>query len=292
MKNILKIALVFVASLMFTNCEDNSKSPLVERVNGTFVLIDIENALIDVTEIETSTFGGTLRNPSGNAASHSFEARAVFADGTATEFVEVYTTTSFPSDFLLTAGDIATALGRDASEFGPGSRFDFVGTTTSTDGSVVTSANLNADIQAEAGIRQAYSLRTFISCPVETALVEGQYDVTQIAFDAFFGETNFVRNVVLGPGSSQVTVVEGEYTTTGGDPLTLDIDFATGIITGGGKDADGNAQVAFAEGVNGLPENTYLVEGGFFFSCVGTLSINTNFFPFSANGHVYELQKQ
>lgn len=292
MKNILKIAFIFVASLMLTNCEDNEKSPLSERVNGTFVLIDIANELIDVTQIESSTFGGTLRNPSGNAVSHSFDVRGVFADGTGTEFVEVFSTTTFPAEFLVTVADIATALGQEVSDFPPGTRFDFVGKTTSTDGTVVTSKNLNADLLGEVGMRQAYDLRTFISCPVDEALVEGAYDVTDIAFADFFGETNFVRNVVLGPGAQQVTIVEGEYTTTGGDPMTLDIDFATGIITGGGKDENGNAQVAFAEGVNGLPENTYLVEGGFFFSCAGTFAINTNFLPFNANGHLFGLQKQ
>ncbi|MDY8134433.1 hypothetical protein [Aquimarina sp. 2201CG5-10] len=291
MKNILKIVLICFVALTLTNCEDNEKSPVVNAPNGTFVLIDITNSLIDVTQIGTSAYGGTLRAPAGNVASHSFEVRAV--QGTSSsEFVPIYTTTTFPADFLITAGDVATALGVDVSTFAPGTRFDFVGTSVGTDGSIITSSSLSGDLQAEVGQRQAYDLLTFISCPVDTALIAGSYDVIQIAFSGFFGETNFVRTVVAGPGAGQITIVEGEYTTTGGDPLILDIDFATGIITGGGNDEDGNSAVVWAEGTNGLVENTYLVEGGFFFSCVGTLSINMNFFPFNGNAHVFELQKQ
>jgi len=291
MKNIFKIVLICLVSLTLTNCEDNEKSPLVEQVNGAFVLIDIENALIDVTQIETSTFGGTLRAPSENVASHTFEVRAVIGDN-ASEFAEIFTTTTFPAEFLITAGDVATALGIDPNILGPGTRFDFVGTTVGEDGSIVTTSSLNADIQAEAGIRQAYNLRTFISCPVKPEEIEGTYEVTQLGFDVFFAETNFTRTVVAGPGANQITIVEGEYTTTGGDPLILDIDFATGIITGGGNDADGNPAISFAEGTNGLPQNTYRVEGGFFFSCVGVLDIDMNFNPFSANLHKFVLQKQ
>ncbi|WP_299440281.1 hypothetical protein [uncultured Aquimarina sp.] len=291
MKNIFKIAIICLVSLTLTNCEDNEKSPLVEQVDGVFVLIDIENALIDVTQIGTSTYGGTLRAPVDNVASHTIEVRAVIGGDDASEFAELYTTTTFPATFLVTAGDIATALGVDVSTFGPGTRFDFVGTSVGTDGTVVTTSNLSGDVQAESGIRQAYNLRTFISCPVDPAEIAGTYDVTELGFGTFFGETNFTRTIVAGPGSGQITIVEGEYTTTGGDPLILDIDFATGIITGGGNDEDGNAAVSFDASVLGT-ENTYLVEGGFFFSCVGALDINMNFLPFNANPHKFVLQKQ
>lgn len=292
MKNIFKIILVCLVSLTLTNCEDNEKSPLVEQVNGAFVLIDIEgNGLIDITQIETSVFGGTLRAPSGNVASHTFEVRSVLPGNIASEYTEFSTTTTFPAEFNATAGDIAAALGVDVSSFPPGTRFDFVGTTIGEDGSIVRSSTLSADIQAEAGIRQAYALRTFISCPVMMDEIEGTYDVIELGFDEFFGETSFVRTVVPGPGDGQITIVEGEYTTTGGDPLILDIDFETGIITGGGNDADGNPAVSFDESVLGT-ENTYLVEGGFFFSCVGSIDINMNFLPFNVNGHKFVLQKQ
>ncbi|MFD2589070.1 hypothetical protein ACFSQJ_19245 [Croceitalea marina] len=291
MKKIHKLITICLFALFLANCEDNEKYPLPVVQEGAFVLVDITSTLIDVTQIESSAYAGRLQDTRGNIDSHTFEVRSVVA-GVASDYVPVYTTTTFPAEFAITAGDIAAALGVDIATFPPGTRFDFVGKSTTDNGDVVTFNSLNADLQAELGQRQAYNLQTFISCPVSVDEIAGTYLVQAGAFRAFFGETTDVRTVVAGPGSSQITIVEGEYTNTGGDPLILDIDFSTGIITGGGKDADGNAALAWAEGVNGLPENTYLVEGGFFFSCVGVIDLQTNFSPFNGNSHRFQLQKQ
>merc|ERR1711939_1303408 len=176
MKNIFKTLLVCFLAIGLTNCEDNEKSPLAEQVNGSYVFIDIESPVIDVTALETSTFGGTLRTAVDNVASHEFEVRRV-SGGLASEYVPIYSTTSFPAEFRISAPDIATALGIDVSEILPGDRFDFVGKTTGTDGSIVYENNLNADLFGEPGQRQAYNLQTFVSCPFFVEEAIGTYQL-------------------------------------------------------------------------------------------------------------------
>ncbi len=186
MKKLIKLLPVIAIFAMMVSCEDNEKSPLPATADGVFVTIDIESPVIDVTDIENSRYGGTLKDPVGNVASHTFSVRRV-SNGVASSFADVYTATSFPADFGVTAGEIAAAIGIDPASILPGDRFDFVGTSVGVNGEVVTFNTLNADLQAETGQRQAYSLVTFISCPFDRDQVLGTWELIDGGFAGIVG---------------------------------------------------------------------------------------------------------
>jgi len=297
MKKINIYIIVSFVAILFASCEDNDKSPLVLPIaeNGSFVTLTSPNVIFDLVSIqngEETTVNGLLGAPTPNVARYDLEVQRI-SQGTASDFVPVFSTETFPSELVVTPGDVAEAIGVAVEDLLAGDRFEFRATSTDFNGNITTFANLDPDLQAETGQRQAYSFTSFISCPVDITEIEGTYEVTALGFAGFFNETMTTRTVVAGPNDNQFTIVEGEYPTTGGsDPLIITFDPANGIILGGGLDEDGEAAVAFAEGVNGLPENTYLVEdGGFFFSCIGSILLNLNFEPFNANPHPFDLQK-
>ena len=269
MKKIFKTLLVCFLAIGLTNCEDNEKSPLAEQVNGAYVLIDVETQVIDVTAIETSTYGGTLRAPVGNVASHEFEVRRV-SDGVASEFVPIYSTTTFPAEFKISAGDIAAALGLDVADLLPGDRFDFVGKTTKTDGSVVYESNLNADLLAESGQRQAYRLQTFISCPFSVEEAVGTYEVIQC--DLGGRCTSHVFEMVAGDEPNTVVMID-PYNSDDPDTgdlfrIEIQVNPVTGQITIESQEAFDTGDYCCA----GYSPTSVSTEVGFFFSCVGVLT--------------------
>lgn len=253
--------------LTLTNCEDNEKSPLIDAPNGAFVLIDIENTVIDVTDVENSTFGGTLRATNSNVASHEISVRSV-VDGNASAFTSLYTTTTFPSDFFVTAGDIATALGVDVADFPPGTRFDFIGTTTDDQGNTVTINSLGSDLQSETGQRQAYDLQTFISCPFDVTEALGTYQVIDCGLTFCQGNT---FEVIEGENPNEIIMVN-PYGGSGDFNVVVQVNPTSGQITI-------EEQAAFNTedtGNNGFEPTTIETESGFFFSCSGTITTNVD----------------
>ena len=270
MKNIQKISFICLLAFLLVNCEDNEKSPLPAGQPGAFVLVDITSALIDVTQIETSGYGGTLQDTRGNIASHTFEVRSVIGTN-ASDFAPVYTATSFPADFSITAGDIATALGVDVSSFPPGTRFDLVGTSTTVDGDEIDFFDLNADLQAEIGMRQAYQLRTFISCPFNQADALGTYQVDDPR--GFYLGTSGTFEVVAGDESNEIVMINPFGGNEAYD-IVITVDAASGQATVA-------EQFAFStlEQCCGGFEATRVVSqeaGGFVFSCAGVITLNLN----------------
>jgi len=273
MKNIFKIIIICFVSLTLTNCEDNEKSPLVETVDGVFVLIDIVNPVIDVTAISTSTYGGTLRAPVDNVASHEFLVRRVSA-GIASEYVSIYSTTTFPAEFQIGAPEIATALGLDIMDILPGDRFDFVGKTTGTNGIVIEESDLSANILAESGIRQAYNLQTFVSCPFSVDEAVGTYEL--ITCDLTFCGGGNLFEVVAGEEPNEV-IMKNPYNSfdpTTGEPLdiVIKVNPASGELTIEEQPAFDTADT----GNNGFEPTTIEADNGFFFSCVGTITTNVD----------------
>lgn len=269
MKKVFKTFLVCFLAFSLANCEDNEKSPLVEQVNGAYVYIDIENPVIDVTAIETSTFGGTLRTSVDNVASHEFEVRR-FSEGAASEFVPVYTTTTFPAEFQIGASDLAAALGLDLSDILPGDRFDFRGKTTSIDGAVVYESTLNADLFGELGQRQAYNLQTFVSCPFKIEEAIGTYQLTSCGLNFCNGGNTF--EIVEGDDPNTVVMLNpyNSFDPDTGEPfnIVIDVNPASGEITIESQAAFDTADTGNA----GFLPTTISTEVGFFFSCAGLIT--------------------
>lgn len=268
MKKISKFLLIGLLGLFLVNCEENEKSPLPAVQEGAFVYVDITSALIDVTDIENSAFSGLLTDSRGNVESHTYKVRSVFA-GEASDFADVYTTTTFPTEFQITAGDVATALGVPVESFQPGTRFDFVGTSVRDNGEVITFNDLNLDLQAEVGMRQSYQLNTFISCPFNRDDALGTYLIDDPNGFALNGATTF--EVVAGEASNEIIMINP----FGGNEMydiVIEVDPASGIATVG-------EQFAFStlEQCCGGFEATRIetqADGGFVFSCAGVITLN------------------
>jgi hypothetical protein len=126
-----------------------------------------------------------------------------------------------------------------------------------------------------------------VQCPsVDISALAGTYDVTASTFAGFFGETDFTREVVLGPGANQITIVDGTYITEGAEDLILTIDPTTGNITAV-DETKINSTVSFG------PNFYRFLPGGRVLTCVGIIEVNLDFSAsIAGNPHVFNLLKQ
>ena len=90
MKNITKILLLALMVVSFVACEDIDKDPYevngIDGPFGSFVRMNITTAaVLDVTNRDATSFGGTAVNPSGNVASYEIKARRV-SGGAASDY--------------------------------------------------------------------------------------------------------------------------------------------------------------------------------------------------------------
>ena len=126
-----------------------------------------------------------------------------------------------------------------------------------------------------------------VQCPsVDISALAGSYDVTALGFAGFFGETDFTREVIDGPGANQVTIVDGTFITEGADDLILTIDPETGSIIGVNEDGIDSA-ASFG------PNFYRLLPGGRVLTCVGIIEMTLDFSAnIAGNPHVFNLVKQ
>ena len=181
MKNKFKLLLI-AFSVSFFACEDESQDQLPELVEAPYVNLTIERPVIDVTNIAGSSFGGVLDAPGATVTKYELSVRKV-SNGVSTPYFPLLTVTSFPFDLAITAGDIATAIGEDANSFLPGDRFDLLGVSYDVNNKPTTFNDLSSNTQGEVGMKQAYSLTTYISCPFTIEAVVGQYQIIETVFD-------------------------------------------------------------------------------------------------------------
>lgn len=164
---------------------------------------------------------------------------------------------------------------------------DVIYTNADGDSFLAGGQNSTDDLLDEAGYRQAFEFSFVILCPsVDFALLPGTYDVTNLGFAGFFGETDFVREVVAGPGANQITIIDGEFPAVGSDDLVLDIDPTTGAVSLG---ATG---IAFDAAQGAFATDNYGAATGFVFTCTGNIVLVMDFDAFAGNLHPFELSKQ
>ena len=219
MKNIYKIIFALVLLISFTSCEDENKNPLLDEVPAAYVFIDIENPVLDVTDLQSSTYGGVITAPANNVASFDVSVRRV-SDGIGTDYFPVYSTTSFPADFRVSATDIANALGLNLIDLLAGDRFDFVGTSMGVDGSIVSINNLATDIASEPGQKQAYTLTTYISCPFVQEDMVGTYTI--IEDDGFSATGNTTFEIIAGESANEIVLLN-PYDSAGNFNITVNV---------------------------------------------------------------------
>lgn len=268
MKNIIKTFLIAFIAVGIFSCEDNEKYPLPATEDGSFVTIEFDNLILDVTDLDNTAITGVLKAPVPNVASYELQV-ARSTGGVLSDYVTVYTTDTFPSNFSIDLEDLSGALGLEVADFGAGDRFDFQATSTSTDGNVTEFSLINGDLQAEPGQLQSYQFTSFISCPFSTAEALGTYTFTNCGFGACAGNQ---FEVVAGTDPNTVVLINPYNSTplnAGDDPfeITIVVNPATGI----GSIAQQRAFSTLEYCCGGFEDTEIQADSGFYFSCTGTI---------------------
>ena len=287
MKNIYKFLLVTFLAVSFSACEDIDKDPFEINGNdgpfGSFVRLDITTApVLDVTDIENTEFGGTVRAPSNNVASYELKVRRV-SGGEASDYAPLFSTTTFPAEFIANASNLAAALGLTVPDLLPGDRFDFEATSVGTDGSVVTFDDFGPNLQGGPGEAQGYRFNTFISCPFVLDEAVGTYQVTVSGFGSFPAGNTF--EVIAGGNDNQIIMVNPHGSTTGdpnpiegaGYEIVVDVSpFGLATVEGSIDDVD---QYIFDTDLTGNAGffDTHVEGDGFVFSCAGAIILSLDY---------------
>jgi hypothetical protein len=268
MKNIIKSFLIAFVAVGIFSCEDNEKYPLPATVDGSFVTIEFDNLILDVTDLDNTAITGVLKAPVPNVASYELQV-ARSTGGVLSDYVTVYTTDTFPANFSIDLEDLSGALGLEVADFGAGDRFDFQAKSTSTDGSVTDFSLINPDLQAEPGQLQSYQFTSFISCPFNTEEALGTYTFTNCGFGACAGNQ---FEVVAGTDPNTVVLInpyDSSPLNAGDDPfeITIVVNPATGI----GSIAQQRAFSTLEYCCGGFEDTEIQADSGFYFSCTGTI---------------------
>lgn len=269
-----KYTLIILSLFTLWACKEDDKlfEPQTESELGA--LIRFANsprpATIAADDPTNFTFTQLLEDPNGTVA--DYKIAVLNSSG---EYVDLgIILTSFPSDLVLTADMLASALQEDASSFVFGKTFNFRGTLTSTSGVVYSGEPQNFD--ATTGIitggnsdltnigdlssnyRDALQFPLTIACPsiTDTSSYTGTFSVVSHTYGAFGFASETGIQINAGPGANQITIVNGIYSLLGSSDLILDIDLNLGTTTVNAESVGDAAWNAF--GLNA----TYVAGGG------------------------------
>lgn len=298
MKKIFKFIPLAIITLFFVACQDIDKDPWEINGNdgpfGSFIRLDITSAaVLDVTNIATTSFGGTLTNPSNNVASWSLEVRRV-SSGAVSDYFPLVTVTSFPAEFSATPASLAAVFGLDVTELIPGDRFDFEATSIGTDGSVVTFDQFGPNLGGNPGMAQGYRFVTFLSCPFVQADAVGTYSIVDAPF---FGQiTAGPIEVIAGNTANDIVMIDPMGHLVSGDaPDKYNVEIN---VNAGSGQASVSRQAAWDSGnpvCCGTPYGPGNIQGsGFVFSCAGSIVLFIDRFGVAAGSFgsaPYVLQK-
>ncbi|MBL0014189.1 MAG: hypothetical protein IPP30_10980 [Flavobacterium sp.] len=170
MKKIFFLPVVFAVILSFAGCEkDESLDPLPLLVQGQFMRLDITRDRIDANNLETSSFGGMLTNPSNDVVRYELLVRLVRADRGISEYIPLETLTSFPQDLSITAQKVEDAYERVGTSVTvqQGDVFRFIAYSYNSQGVRAAYRDLSATVRSEPGYKQAYKFNTSVEADLE-----------------------------------------------------------------------------------------------------------------------------
>ncbi len=302
---------MILTTLVVTSCTDEDKDPLngVLSNSGGFVRFTEVNPppTVGVQEVGDVVYSFSVSDANNNVSTYDL---SIYADisGVRTDTLALGQVTSFPTELTYTIDDLTSALGISTDDVSFGDQFYFTAEVTTDNGTVfsseelfygdpdedddveevvLTGAGVTSDLLDNPGYRQAFEFDFIILCPeVNFDDLEGTYDVVDLGFAGFFGETDLVRTVVKGPGENQITIQNGAYPTVGGQDLILDIDTATAEIS------LAEAALAFSADFGAFDTDDY-GDGtaGFVFSCIGRIAVSLDFDIYAGNSHAFVLEK-
>ena len=170
MKKIFLLPVMLVVLLLFAGCEkDESLDPRPLLVQGQFMRLDITRDRIDANNLETSSFGGILTNPSNDVVRYELLVRLI-RSGFSSEYVPLGDPlTSFPQDLAITAQkveDAYLAVGTNVT-IQTGDKLRFIGYSYNSQGVRAAYRDLSTTVRAEKGYKQAYRFNTQVETDLE-----------------------------------------------------------------------------------------------------------------------------
>ncbi|WP_298543141.1 hypothetical protein [uncultured Aquimarina sp.] len=264
MKNLHKI-LVLLSFAMIISCTDDSKNPLpdFEASQGAFIRFvdEVAPPTVSFAVPAEASFSLPIEDVNGNTSSYTLDLIATVGGNIAT-VEDFITIDSFPATLTISAQMIADALGVPLNSLGFGDNFAFQAEAVRNDGvaftgqipvfdgdtGILSGGNTSANLLT--GVyRNAMAFNFTFACPqFEISELVGNYDVTTNLLVGGLGlsDPDPTREVVLGPGANQITVVGGSLGFVGGDDLVVNVDTSTGALSLG---AEG---LAFPVGAGGI----------------------------------------
>lgn len=279
MKKIFKKALSLVAVMaVLISCDDLNEIPIFDTENGTAIAGFNSGGLSDTRitfnpaedTASTITIGVSTLSSSDRSVQISVDEDESTLDPsfyTISTLSPVIPAGEFTTDIVIT-----TLAGTNL----PGATDAVVLTLDSVEGAEFTTNSVTS-----------LAVALDVQCPsVDIPALAGSYDVVASTFANFFGETDFTREIVAGPGDNQITIIDGTYITEGADDLILTIDPETGSVIGVNEDGI-NSTVSFG------PNFYRLLPGGRVLTCVGIIEITLDFSAnIAGNPHVFNLVRQ
>lgn len=157
MKKLLLLS-IFVVGFLNNSCsKDDSLDPRPVFINGDFVRLDITRSRLDVTNLNSTSFGGMLTAPSGKVAKYNLYVRKTNIYGfTYDDFKLVKSITNFPTDLIITPSDLSTALNVPVTSFALGEVLRFYGESFDNEGKLTNFYSLSSPVQTVTAYKQAY----------------------------------------------------------------------------------------------------------------------------------------
>jgi hypothetical protein len=276
MKNLVyKISLLLAVALFGISCEDNG-TPIFDVENGRAIA-----GFNGGSESTRITF-----NPAENTDNTITVGVSTLSDSPRSVVVEVDAASTLDPAFYSIDNLTPTIAAGDFTVDITITTIPGVDLPSASDAIILNLVSVEGAEIGENSI-DALSVGLEVQCPsVDIADLAGSYDVVASTFAGFFGETDFTREVVLGPGENQITIVDGTYINEGAEDLILTIDPETGAIVAA-DETKINSTASFG------PNFYVLLPGGRVLTCVGIIEVNLDFSAnIAGNPHVFNLVKQ
>lgn len=166
------IKLIFSFSILIfsiLSCDkDESKNPLPVVENGVFVKLEIKNRQLDFSNIETTSFSGTLYAPSNNVDHYDLYIRRKNPFGVfSNEYTKLLTVTTFPFELIITPQMIADKLNVAVTSLENGDTYDFNGFAFTKDGIKSGYLNIPSVTKTEFTLEQGFRFNTSLASPLD-----------------------------------------------------------------------------------------------------------------------------
>jgi len=268
MKN-LKLLIVGIALLSLNSCMDEDKI-LAIPPSGALVTITPDGAAVfDLNNAAGSIYSGELNDATNNVANYELSANVYYKSSASRSAAAViYSASSFPSRFEISAAEVLSQLGIPQSGVTPGDLVEFRATITTDDGRVFDASTLNGDAKGEALIG-AYTWDVPFFCEFQDSAAAGTYTATLDSKPSYFDEPydqGFPKTITATSSGGVVTFVD---LFGAGNDFVVTMDLSTSQATSATIGSLAPAMAYFAGYTN-----PYLTQRSatYFFSCTGQAS--------------------